>query len=71
VKSGKPQFANINLDVGRAMPKGEYQLADETYDELITKLADDKKIAMPAALTADLAKHYGAGDPRVAALSKH
>jgi hypothetical protein len=63
VKTGKPQFANINLDVGRALPKGEYQLADETYDELSKKLAErkDKNGAVPAALTADLVNHYGAG----------
>jgi hypothetical protein len=69
VKGGKPAFANINLDLGRVSPKGEYQLADETYDELIKKLADRKdKAPVPAAMTADLAKHYGAADPRVAAL---
>jgi hypothetical protein len=67
VKGGKPQFANINLDVGHAVAKGEYQLADETYDELIAKLADQKKSPVPAALTADLARHYGASDPRLAA----
>jgi hypothetical protein len=63
VRTGKPEFPNINLDVGRAMPKGDYQLADETYDELIAKLADrkEKNGPVPAALTADLVKHYGAG----------
>ena len=71
VKSGKAELANINLDVGRALPKGDYQLADDTYDELIKKLADRKAGALPATLTADLAKHFGAGDPRLAALSKH
>jgi hypothetical protein len=69
VKSGKPEFANINLDVGRAVPKGEYRLADETYDELIEKLADQKDGAVPAALAADLKDHFG-DDPRLAALPK-
>jgi hypothetical protein len=67
LKGGRPQFANINLDLGRAAPKGDYPLADETYDELIKKLAEHKQ-TVPAALTADLARHYGTADPRVAAL---
>lgn len=68
VKSGRPDFANINLDLGRAAPKGGYQLADDTYDELIKKLSDRKHAAVSAALRADLVKHYGAADPRVTAL---
>lgn len=70
VRGGKPEFPNINLDVGRALPKGEYRLADETYDELIKKLATEKKAVVPAALAADLTKHYGAADPRIAALKR-
>jgi hypothetical protein len=67
IRSGRPSMADTNFDVGRAMPRGAYLLADETYDELYAKLADRKFAGVSAALRADLRRHFGA-DPRAAAL---
>jgi len=44
---------------------GEYPLADETYEELLEKLSGRE---VSAALRADLVRHFGAVDTRVAAL---
>lgn len=69
VKGGRLAFTNTNFDVGRPLPRGSYPLEDETYDELIKKLSEGKnKVALPAALRADLVSHFGATDPRVATL---
>jgi len=39
-RNGRLNLANLNLDTGKATARGEYTLADETYDELMDKLAD-------------------------------
>ena len=67
VRAGRPAFANTNFDLGHAVPRGGYSLEDETYTELIEKLAERKPASMPAGLRADLVKHFGAKDPRLSA----
>lgn len=68
VRTGRIALANINFDVGEVTPKGQYRLADETYEELIKKLGQRKTGSVSAGLRGDLAGHFGANDPRVAAL---
>ena len=69
VKAGRLAFANLNFDLGKLAPRGTYSLEDETYDELIKKLAERKPGgAMPAGLRADLERHFGASDPRLTSL---
>jgi hypothetical protein len=69
VKAGNLAFANTNFDVGEPLPRGRYSLEDEAYDELIKKLSGGKgTTAIPAGLRADLVRHFGANDPRVAGL---
>ena len=65
VRAGRPALANTNFDLGEAVPKGGYPLEDATYNELIEKLAERKTAAIPAALRADLIKHFGRNDPRL------
>jgi hypothetical protein len=65
VRAGRPALANTNFDLGEAVPKGGYPLEDATYNELIEKLTDRKTVAIPAALRADLIKHFGRNDPRL------
>jgi len=59
IRAGAPAFANINFDVGRATERGAYPLADETYEELLGKLTDEKFAGVSAALRADLGRHFG------------
>ena len=62
------QLPNVNFDVGRTTSLGEYPLADETYEELLDKLSKSEAGEVSAALRADLFRHFGAVDSRVAAL---
>ena len=62
-------LANLNLDTGRATARGEYMLADETYDELLDKLSDREFADVPAALRTNIVAFYGATDSRVASLT--
>ena len=63
IRSGRSSMADTNFDVGRPLPRGAYALADETYDELYTKLSDRKFAGVSAGLRADLRRHFAA-DPR-------
>jgi hypothetical protein len=68
-RNGRLNLANLNLDTGRATARGEYTLADETYDELLDKLADREFADVPAALRTNIVAFYGATDSRVASLA--
>jgi len=68
ITSGRASMADTNFDVGRALPRGSYPLADETYDKWLEKLSERKFAGASASLRADLRRHFGA-DPRVTALS--
>lgn len=65
MRAGRLNLANTNLDVGVPTARGEYQLADETYAELLDKLAERKFSDVSDALRADLRRHFGAKDPRL------
>ena len=68
IGNGPPAMADTNFDVGRALPRGAYALADETYDELFTKLSHRRFAGVSSELRADLRRHFGA-DPRAGAVS--
>jgi hypothetical protein len=68
-RSGRLNLVNLNLDTGKATVRGEYTLADETYDELLDKLADREFADVPAALRTNIVAFYGAADSRVASLT--
>ena len=67
MRAGRLNLANTNLDVGVATGRGEYKMADDTYDELLGKLTDRKFADVSDALHAELRRHFGAGDPRLTA----
>ena len=68
-RNGRLSLANLNLDTGRATARGDYALADETYDELLDKLSDREFADVPPALRANIVAFYGAADSRVASLT--
>jgi hypothetical protein len=53
---------NTNFDTGRPTTRGEYSLADDTYDELLGKLADREFANVSESLRSDLAAFYGDAD---------
>ena len=68
IRSGRVAVTNTNFDMGRAAAKGQYALGDETYDELVEKLARRRFAGVTPALRADLIRHFGADNPKLAGL---
>lgn len=58
-RGGQLNLANTNLDIGAPSPRGEYELADETYDKLLEKLTEREFAGASDALRADLRRHFG------------
>ena len=67
-RGAKLTLANTNLDIGTTSGRGEYELADETYDRLLEKLTAREFVGASDALRADLRRHFG-DDTRLAALT--
>jgi hypothetical protein len=59
VSAGRLHLVNTNFDTGEPTARGEYALADHTYDELLGKLADQGVAAIADGLRANLLDHYG------------
>lgn len=57
--AGRLRLANTNFDTGQATAPGEYAMADETYDELLGRLADHKFANVTSDLRANLVAFYG------------
>lgn len=68
LRAGRLRLPNTDFDTGQPTARGEYALADATYDELLDKLADRAFADVPAALSANLVAYYGAADPLPAAV---
>jgi hypothetical protein len=66
MRAGRLNLVNTNLDVGVATGRGAYKMADDTYDELLVKLTDRKFADVSEALRAELRRHFGTSDPRLA-----
>ena len=63
VGEGRLRLPNTDLDTGQPTARGEYALADATYDELLDKLAGHHFEGVPPALRADILAHYGGAVP--------
>jgi hypothetical protein len=59
VASGQVEIRNTDFDTGREARHGEYALADETYAELLTKLAARQFEGVPNPLRRDVLAFYG------------
>jgi hypothetical protein len=58
-------FANTDFDAGQRSAHGEYELADETYADLLHRLAKRKFEGIPDALARNLLAYYDAAPQRV------
>ncbi len=63
LRADRLRLPNTDFDTGRPTARGEYALADATYDALLNRLADDEFTGLSPALSANLVAHYGAGAP--------
>src|SRR5262245_9669144 len=61
LKDRKFEIRNTNFDTGEPSRFGDYSLADETYGDLLERLADHKFQGMPLALTRNIVSFYGDG----------
>jgi hypothetical protein len=59
VRANRLTLANTDFDTGRPTRRGEYPLADDTYAELVEKLADRPSSEVPQAIRADITRFYG------------
>jgi hypothetical protein len=59
VAARQVDLQNADFDTGKPARHGEYALADETYAELLEKLASRKFAATPPALRRDVLAFYG------------
>ena len=66
VARGRLDVPNTDFDTGKPSRQGEYSLADETYAELLHRLADHKFAGMSAPLRTHLVAFYAAAPDRVA-----
>jgi zinc dependent phospholipase C len=66
VGRGRLDLRNTDFDTGKSSRQGEYALADETYAELLHRLADRKFAAVSAPLRRNIVAFYDAAPDRIA-----
>jgi hypothetical protein len=59
LKAGRLQLVNTDFDTGQPAARGEYSLADDTYDELLGKLAEHAFANASEALRSNVVAYYG------------
>jgi hypothetical protein len=63
---GRLDLANTDFDTGKPAVRGEYALADDTYAELLHRLARRRPASVPADLRAHIVAFFAAAPPRTA-----
>jgi hypothetical protein len=61
LSAGQLHLQNTNFDTGQPTTLGEYSLSDDTYDELLGKLADRRFANVSKTLRSNLVAYYGDG----------
>jgi len=59
VSEARLSLVNADFDTGQSTRRGEYSLADDTYDELLGKLAARAFADVSEDLRSDLVAYYG------------
>jgi hypothetical protein len=59
LKAGRLHLVNTDFDTGRPAVRGEYSLADNTYDELLGNLADHAFANVSENMRSNLVAYYG------------
>ena len=63
VARGRIDVANTDFDTGRPTRRGEYALADKTYDELVHRLSKSQYREASTALRRNIDAFYGGPAP--------
>jgi hypothetical protein len=61
-RANRLDLANADFDTGRPTMRGEYALADDTYDELLERVTAKTPANIPNAMRADILRFYGTVD---------
>jgi Zinc dependent phospholipase C len=61
--AGRLSLPNTDFDTGQPTARGEYPLADATYDELLDRLAEREFTGVQPALSANIIAYYGDAGP--------
>jgi hypothetical protein len=69
VRGQRLDLANTDFDTGRRSAHGEYELADDTYAQLLKALQKDRFVSVPPALRRNILDYYDAAPDRI--VSKH
>jgi hypothetical protein len=64
VDEGDLKFPNRNLDTGDPTRAGQYKLADESYDDLLRRLAKDHFAQVHPQLKSDILEYFASGPAR-------
>jgi hypothetical protein len=70
VQTGALNIANRDLDTGRPVSAGEYDLADRTYDKLLAKLAEKEFDGVSPVLRANILAFYAGRQDMIPQLEK-
>jgi hypothetical protein len=70
LRSGKVQLSGLDLDTGKRPTPGRNPLADETYADLLEKLAEKKFTDVPSSLRLNINEYYVAKSATQAATGK-
>jgi hypothetical protein len=65
VSRGRLSLPNTNFDTGKLSAHGEYALADDTYAELLDRLAGRQFAGVPPGLRKNIAAFYAAAPDRI------
>jgi hypothetical protein len=65
LRAGRLSLSNTDFDTGKPSAHGEYELADETYADLLERLADRRFVNVPDALARNVLAYYDAAPDRV------
>jgi hypothetical protein len=59
-------FANLDLDTGNRVKRGDYVLADETYERLLARITSKPSRVIPDSLRQNIVAYYADSDPTTA-----
>ena len=62
---GHLNLVNTNFDIGKPSAHGDYALADETYADLLNRLAERQFANVPPALRQNILAYYAAAPDKV------
>jgi hypothetical protein len=62
VRENRLDLANVDYDTGEPTRRGEYPLADQTYEQLLETVASKKPVSVPEAMRLDIIRFFGPVD---------